>query len=119
MGHFGRFRESRVDYAARHGTESGYTVGGVSGYTRDDTSGVNPGVDSMEEAARCIIYLRDLPKIKQKNGKPAVLLRGKTVYDYVCTVMKRLELLSSERPVWTPVSQRPGTGTAGREAGDQ
>ena len=80
-------------------------MGGVSGYTRVDTSGVNPGVDSMEEAARFIIYLRDLPKIKQKNGKPAVLLRGKTIYDYVCTVMKRLELMSSERLVWTPVSK--------------
>ena len=80
-------------------------MGGVSGFTRVDYTGVGPNADPLEEVARFIIYLRDLPKLKQKNGKPAELLRGKTIYDYVCSVMKKMTVLSEERMVWTPVSK--------------
>lgn len=80
-------------------------MGGVSGYTRIDGGPTADGIDSMEEVARFIIYLRDLPKIKQKNGKPAVMLRGKTIYDYVNSVIKHLGLMSGEKMTWTPVSK--------------
>jgi hypothetical protein len=80
-------------------------VGGVSGYTRTDYNGVKLGIDPMEEVARFIIYLRDLPAMRQKNGKPPELLRGKTIRDYVGSTMKEMELLSGERMQWTPVAK--------------